>query len=117
MSADQSGFTMGNSDAPQGTQVAFVKNTGIISQQVYLNTGVYDLSFLAAQRANVQATYQEIEVLLDGTVVGTITPSSTTYGLYQTPLFTVSSGPHTIEFLGLNPNGGDNTVFVDEVQV
>jgi hypothetical protein len=31
--------------------------------------------------------------------------------------FVVASGPHTITFQGLNTHGGDNTAFIDTVEV
>src|SRR5262249_20128547 len=31
--------------------------------------------------------------------------------------FTVPAGYHTLTFVGLNPTGGDNTAFVDQVQI
>ena len=74
VSGNASGFTIGNPNAPNGTQVAFLKNNGTISQTVYLDAGVYDLSFLAAQRTNFQTQNQEIEVLVDGAEVGAIVP-------------------------------------------
>ena len=70
MSGNASAFTVGNPNAPDGTQVAFIKNNGSISQTVYLDAGVYNLSFLAAQRVNYQTQNQEIEVLIDGAEVG-----------------------------------------------
>ena len=117
VSGNGSTFTGGNTAAPEGDQVALIKNTGGISQSIYLSSGEYSISFDAAQRAISQSQYQEIEVLVDGSVVAMTEPSSTSYGLCQTPLFSVSAGPHTIEFLGLNPQGGDNTAFLDDVQV
>jgi len=44
VSANNSGFTRGNPPAPSGTQVAFIKNNASMSQLVYLNAGVYNLS-------------------------------------------------------------------------
>jgi hypothetical protein len=125
------GVTTGNSAfnyngpiIPDGEQAAFIKDTGSISQSVYLASGFYNISFQAAQRDQDQSSYQTIEVLVDGVVVGTATPAQppfgttkTSYGLYETTNFTVSAGMHTIEFLGVNPNGGDNTAFIDDVQL
>jgi len=112
-----SAFTSGNPNAPQGTQVAFLQETGTISQSVDFTAGTYVLSFQAAQRGNYQASNQTFQVLVDGTVVGTFTPAGTSYAEYSTDSFTVASGPHTIEFAGIDPNGGDNTVFLDEVSL
>ncbi len=110
-------FTAGNPNAPVGNQVAFLKDSGSISQAVDLAAGTYNLSFLAAQRDKYQSTYQSIEILVDGNEVGSATPSSTTYGSYATTNFTVAAGVHTIEFLGVDPSGGDNTAFLDDVQL
>jgi hypothetical protein len=50
-----SGFTAGNPDAPEGTQVAFLQGAGAsISQSLTFASGTYSLSFLAAQRGNYQ---------------------------------------------------------------
>ena len=63
-----------------------------------------------------QTHFQEIEVLVDSAEVGMVTPTGTSYASYQTPSFTVTAGMHTIAFVGLNPQSGDNTAFIDEVQ-
>jgi RHS repeat-associated protein len=56
-------------------------------------------------------------VQIDGGVVGTFTPAGTAYTSYATAAFTVAAGAHTLTFFGLNPLGGDNTAFLDQVQV
>ena len=66
VSSNGSAFTGGNPNAPDGTQVAFIKNTGSMSQSVYLDAGTYSLSFLAAQRGSYQTQNQQIQVLVDG---------------------------------------------------
>ncbi len=75
------------------------------------------LTFTAAQRANWQASRQDFRVLVDGVVVGTFTPSGTSYQCFTTSAFTVAAGSHTITFQGLDSAGGDNTAFVDSVAV
>jgi uncharacterized protein YabE (DUF348 family) len=118
VSSDESNFTLGNPNAPDGTQVAFLQGKGGISQSVYLSGGSYSIAFQAAQRADSsQAHYQEIQVLVDGAQVGLVTPADTQYRFYQTPNFTVTAGMHTIELAGMNPLGGDNTAFVDQVAI
>jgi streptogramin lyase len=112
-----SGFTAGNPNAPQGTQVAFLQDTGSFSQSVDLAAGTYSLTFAAAQRGNFQASAQTFQVLVDGVAVGTFTPAGTSYGTFTTSNFMVAAGAHTIQFVGLNPNGGDNTAFIDNVQL
>jgi S-formylglutathione hydrolase FrmB len=118
ISGNNSGFTSGNPQAPQGSQVAFLQQTSSISQSVagWL-AGSYVISFDAAQRGNFQASHQDFQVLVDGTVVGTFTPSSTSYQTYSTSAFTVAAGSHTIEFQSLDSAGGDNTVLIDAIRV
>jgi hypothetical protein len=79
-----------------------------------VGAGTYSISLSAAQRAN---NHQDFEVLVDGNVVGTFTPTGTSYTAYTTAAFTVSAGSHTVAFLGLDSTGGDNTALVDAVQV
>ena len=80
IAANNSGFTSGNPPAPEGTQVAFLQTTGSFSQAVAgWAAGSYVLTFYAAQRGNYQASRQDFQVLVDGAVVGTFTPSGTSY--------------------------------------
>src|SRR5439155_7290456 len=112
-----SGFTSGNPPAPEGTQVAFLQQGGTFAQTVSLAAGTYAVSFQAAQRGNYQASAQTFRVLVDGAAVGTFRPAGTGYAVYATAAFTVAAGAHTVTFQGLNPDGGDNTAFVDAVPV
>jgi len=50
-------------------------------------------------------------------VVGTFTPAGTSYSTLRTNSFTVAAGAHTVRFVGLDLNGGDNTAFIDNVQL
>ena len=116
ISANNSGFTSGNPAAPDGTQVAFLQKTGSFSQSVSnWAAGSYVLTFNAAQRGNSGISRQDFRVLVDGVVVGSFTPSGTSYQSFSTAVFNVTAGSHTITFQGLNSAGGDNTAFVDAV--
>ncbi len=118
ISANGSGFTSGNPAAPQGTQVAFVQEKGSFTQSVAgWAVGSYAISFDAARRGNAGKSVEDFEVLVDGYVVGTFKPTGTSYQTYTTAAFTVTAGAHTIEFLGLDTAGGDNTAFLDDVAV
>jgi len=117
VTGNRSALTSGNSNAPQGGQVAFLGPTGDISQRVSgWAAGTYQLRFFAAQSA-ANSTAQSFQVLIDGNVVGTLRPGSTAYAHYTTRSFTVTGGPHTIEFKVLNADGGNGTVFLDNVEV
>jgi hypothetical protein len=110
-----SGFTDGNPNAQQGTQVAFLQGYGGISQSVTFAAGTYSISFSAAQRGNGNISSQTFQVQVDGNVVGTFTPGSISYTTYVTASFTVTAGAHTISFVGLDPDGQDNTALLDQV--
>jgi hypothetical protein len=87
VSANGSGFTAGNPPTPQGSQVAFLQETGSFSQSVAgWAAGSYVITFDAAQRRNHQASHQDFKA-------------------------------HTIAFKGLDTAGGDNTAFIDDVSV
>jgi hypothetical protein len=117
VSGNDSGFTDGNPDAPDGAQVAFLQGPSSVSQAVTLAAGTYSLSFSAAQRGNGNYSSQTIQVQVDGNVVGSYTPGSASYTAYTTASFTVTAGSHTIAFVGLDPDGADkdNTAFIDQV--
>jgi glucose/arabinose dehydrogenase len=115
VTANDSGFTASNPAAPEGAQVAFLQQYGSMSQTVSWQAGTYVVSFDAASRGGTQA--EDFEVLVDGQVVDTFTPSGAAYQPYATAAFTVSAGSHTITFQGLDTVGGDNTAFVDAVSV
>ncbi len=114
-----SGFTIGNPNAPEGSQVAFLQTgadeIGSMSQSVYLPSGTYTISFKAAQRANVPSR-QTFRVLVGGNVLGTFTPGGTSYAEYTTVSFTVLTGVHPLRFEGLT-SGGDHTAFIDQVRL
>ena len=118
VSANNSAFTSSNPNAPQGSQVAFLQDTGSITQSVAgWAAGNYSLSFDAAQRANYGTSREDFQVLIDGNVVATFKPTSTSYQAYTTSTFTVTAGTHVIMFLGLDSAGGDNTIFLDALTV
>jgi hypothetical protein len=114
ISSNGSSFTSGNPNAPQGNQVAILQQTGSISQAIPIAAGNYTISFFAAQRA--PSNRQTFQVLVDNVVVDTFSNfTATTYVVLTTPSFSLADGIHTIKFLGTNTNGGDNTVFLDQV--
>jgi hypothetical protein len=117
VSGNNSGFTAANPDAPDGTQVAFLQQTGSFSQAINFAAGTYSVSFLAAQRANVQADRQTFAVAIDGTLLGQFTPPDTNYHSFTTDSFTVTAGYHTISFVGLDPAASQDTAFLDAVSV
>jgi cell surface hyaluronidase len=114
----ESGFTSGNPPPPAGEQVAFLQTTGSFSQTIPgWAAGNYRVLFWAAQRGNLALQRQDFQVLIDGAVVGTFTPTSIGFGQYATDAFVATDGPHTVTFQGLNTAGGDNTALVDLVSI
>jgi hypothetical protein len=115
ISANGSPFTAGNPNAPQGGQVGFLQNKGAATETVNLGAGTYTIGFSAAQRAN-KTSGETFNVAVDGKIVGSFNyAASTTYTALSTSTFTVAAGNHVIGFQGTNANGGDNTIFIDQV--
>ena len=110
-------FTAGNPNAPQGTQVAFLQEYGTVSQTVTLAAGNYNLSFVAAQRGSGNASSQTFAVEFDGNPLGYFTPAGSNYAAYNTITFVASAGAHTISFVGIDPDGLDNTALLDQVRI
>ena len=110
------GSAFNNPPAPPAGQLAFLQGgDSSISQVVNLAAGTYVIALSAGQRPGNQQTFQ---VKVDGAVVATLTPSgAVAFATYATSPFTVTAGAHTIQLVGLNPLGGDNTAFVDQIQI
>jgi hypothetical protein len=111
------GSAFGNPNALQGSQAAFVQEDGTISQAVSgFTPGVnYTITFLAAERPG---NAQSWNVTIDGAVIASFNPgSSATSYIDYTATFTATATTHTIAFVGTDLAGGDNTIFIDDVQV
>ncbi|MBK1832862.1 BNR-4 repeat-containing protein [Roseibacillus ishigakijimensis] len=117
-----SAFTAGNSEAPEGTQVAYIQGTTSLSQVLSgLTPGTsYQLLFAASQRQNKAGGQpgQTFEVTIGGAVAGSFEPpqalgSYTDYAV----TFQAEQTQTTLAFVGTNLNGGDNTIFLDHVRV
>jgi hypothetical protein len=120
IAANNSAFTSANPNAPQGVQVAFLQGIATISQAIqgFVTDMNYTVTFAAAQR-NYQANGgQTWNVTINGTVVGSFAPprSATSYTNY-TAKFTATAPSQTLAFVGTDTHGGDNTVFLDNVQI
>lgn len=110
----RNGGDFGASAAPAGVQTAFVQRSGTMTQSVSLTAGTYKVSFKAAQRTSYGGA-QTFNVLFDSTVIGTYTPSTSTFASYTTSNFAATAGTHTIRFVGTTT--GDNTDFIDDVVI
>lgn len=117
-----SAFTVGNSAAPQGVQVAFCQKSGTISQALssFVPGVTYTVTFSAAQRVSGGGAGQNQtwNLTLDGATFASFAPgtSATNYQTYSAR-FTATSATHTLAFVGTNTNGGDNSIFIDNVSI
>ena len=121
--ANGSAFNSGNPSAPQGGQVAFLQGTGSISQILFglIAGAIYQITFSAAQRNNIygQQKGQTWLLQMDGTPIGSYAPPETAQGYsdYFATFTATASSSHTLSFVGTDANGGDNTVFIDNVRM
>ncbi|MES2657608.1 MAG: DUF642 domain-containing protein [Verrucomicrobiota bacterium] len=113
ITANGSGFTPPT--APEGVQAAFVQRTGSLLQTFsgFTPGTVYTISYLAARRGGQNQTWN---IVIDGNVIKTNTSAPASYTLY-TATFTATAAFHSLSILGTNLNGGDNTVFIDNLQI
>ncbi len=114
LSRDATAFTSGNPNAPEGAQVLFLQGTGSASRTLNFTAGYYIFSFFAAQRGNTPST-QRVELRIDGVAIQGFTPAGAAYQRFSSGAVLLSSGPHSIELRGLNPQGGDNSALVDDL--
>jgi putative glycosyl hydrolase/concanavalin A-like lectin/glucanase superfamily protein/putative Ig domain-containing protein len=120
VTANNSGFTQANPPAPDGRQVAFLQGSSIISQPLsgLVKGKTYRITFWAAQRNRSAQIGQTWDVRIDGSTIASFAPpqSATSYMEY-TATFTASADSQTLAFVGSNMNGGDNTIFLDDVRI
>lgn len=99
--------------APDGVQTAFLQSNGTAGAMLqsvnFGSAGSYTITFKAARRYN---TIQPLQVKVDGTVVGTYTPSSNTFETITTAAFSVTAGNHAISFTATDATA-DKTTFLD----
>jgi hypothetical protein len=120
VTANNSAFSSGNTNAPEGFQNAFLQGISTISQPLsgFTPGATYNVTFAAALRALNLNGGQTWQVKIDNTIIGDFRPpvSATNYVDYTTN-FTATGTTHTLKFVGTDVHGGDNTVFLDNVRV
>jgi len=113
----RNGSAFNNATAPDGSQVAFIQETGSISQAVSVPANInYSVVVSAAQRW--LTALQKVNVSVDGVVVGHFTPpSNNAYVAYASEVLWSgnSAGQHTVTFSGTSTV--DATVFIDKVRI
>ncbi len=119
---EANGSAWGAPNAPSGTQAAFLQSGGAggagqngqVSQTIdFAAAGTYTLQFDIAGRGSQT---QQLGVYLDGTLVGTYTPTSgSSWNTVQLNLNITTAGNHTLEFAAMNATG-DNSLFLDALQ-
>jgi hypothetical protein len=113
------GSAWGAAVAPNGSQTAFIQQTGTISQTFNLDPGNYTLALQVARRNySVPAgSAQPIRVTIDGTQIGSlVTPPSTAFTPIAIPFSIATSGMHTLVFTGTDASG-DKSTFIDAVTI
>jgi hypothetical protein len=120
ITANNSLFTTGNPNAPQGIQSAFLQGLGSISQAIsgFVPGLKYTVTFAAAQRATFQHGGQTWSLKVDNTVIRNFSTlvTATNYADFTTN-FTATAAIHTLAFVGTDLLGGDNSVFLDNVRI
>jgi hypothetical protein len=119
ITANGSGYTSGNPNAPEGRSVAYLQGASTISQTLsgFQSGKLYTLRFSAAQRANWGGA-QSWNVLVNGNVVASFAPAreATSYEDYVAQ-FTASGSTQTISFVGTGSTSTDNTILLDNIRI
>jgi hypothetical protein len=105
----------GNGTSPDGSQVAFIQQQSEIHSTFELSRGD-DYQLVLLSKGRDYGEKNPIEVSIDGTVIGTVTPSSNvdyTPSLFDLP--NLPAGSHDISFKGVDQN--DATSFIDSVSL
>ena len=118
ISDNKSGFTGGNSNAPVGSQVLFLQNSGKVQKTIQVaTTGAYRIQFYAAQRVWFNTGQgQSIRVSLDQNALPEIRPANSQYQIYKTAIWWLTAGSHTLSLEGTSTTG-DQTAFVDDIRL
>jgi hypothetical protein len=104
----------------EGDQYMALQGTSSLSQGFNSDGGTFELSFLDAGRSgfgpyNGDQTFQ---VWIDSTLIGTFsTVSNSNFVLQIINGIVLTSGYHTLTFLGIDPLGGDETAFLDDINL
>lgn len=120
VTANNSAFTTGNPNAPEGMQSAFLQGIASITQPV---TGLvpgttYNVTFAAAQRAQYQNGGETWQVRIDNAVIGNFNSPASATNYVDYPInFTATAATHTLRFVGTDIHGGDNTLLIDNVRL
>ncbi|MFA6288005.1 MAG: cellulase family glycosylhydrolase [Opitutaceae bacterium] len=90
---------------------------GTITQDIeFAAPGAYKIAFKAASRSGKGNL--PIQVLVEGTLVGTVTPTTTAWADYSTPVFAIySPGSYTVQLAATPSATVDNEAFIDGVLV
>ncbi|MBB6671240.1 hypothetical protein [Cohnella nanjingensis] len=110
----RNGSDFGTQSAPDGVQTAFIQHDAAFEQSVSLSAGMHTVGFKAAMRTNFGGR-QTFDVYFDNRKIGTFSPSTETFAVFETRAFYATAGTHVIKFKGATT--GDNTAFVDSVAV
>ncbi len=117
------GSSWGAPNAPAGTQTAFLQikngtNNGSMWQMAFCTAGIHTLSFKSALRA-INNGAIALNVVVDGAVVGTYSPATTTsFTSFTTRPFNVAvTGYHLLQFNAVGNTAVDASVFIDAVGI
>ncbi|MDG9669446.1 FG-GAP-like repeat-containing protein [Hahella sp. CR1] len=113
-----SAFTSCNPATPQGQQALFIQQTGQVQKTITIpSAGAYRVNLRGAQRGCINSSQgQTLRVSLAGSQVGRIRPQDTNYRLYHSTAMWLEPGKYQLLLSGLSASG-DNTAFVDDVQL
>jgi hypothetical protein len=112
-----SNSTAWNGTASEGTHFAFLQMVSSISQSFNSAALSNDLLTFDLMLRPGYASGQTVQILFDGQIVGSISPTLTSWQTFNYALSSVAAGSHTVTFKGLGYNGLDTSAFLDNVSL
>jgi hypothetical protein len=125
VSANGSGFTGGNNNAPDGSQVLFLQNQSSVSQNVsgFVQQTAYDVTFFLSQRQGFgnpnPIPFPELTVSVGGqNVISGLTPPTGPQYTAESFIFTNTSSSSTQSLLiAQTLPTTDETLFFDDIKI
>jgi hypothetical protein len=118
----KNGSSLGNPNAPDGNQVAFIDGVGGFSQSIYLKGAPLSISFRAAVAPDPvildPAPEYEVTIFVGGVQQGgPILVNTATYATKQATIVVNGEGNRLVEIRATRTLGTSGRVFIDRVQL
>ncbi len=112
-------FTSLNPRSPEGTHVGFIQGTSTMEADYLFSPGSFRIHVRGAQRMRHSGLdHQVVQVRVGAKIIDILDFRSERFTDYVTPVFSMDvPQDFIVYFQGMNPDGGDNTAFLDDIRI